>query len=253
MAWWHYDTTYRKEMGANHLNYGQINWDFRFRCLERASNKPGAYPFRGNQSRNTHVKSRSASSGLGKGFQKGQCYQFEQFASCAKPAGQFKQACAKCSGKHPTSRCTARPHGAGTGHRVEASFLVQGFACGFSLHYDGPQHVRFSGNHQSALQATTVVDEKIRHEVDLGRVAGPFRDITFVKFQSSPLGLVPKHDPGKYRLIHDLSFPKGDSINAYTAREYSTIQYESLDRVVELVRSCGLNSLIATADIRDAF
>ena len=130
---------------------------------------------------------------------------------------------------------------------------MQGFASGFSLHYDGPQHVRFSGNHQSALQATTVVDEKIRHEVDLGRVAGPFRDIPFVNFQSSPLGLVPKHDPGKYRLIHDLSFPKGDSINAYTAREYSTVQYESLDRVVELVRSCGLNSLIAKADIRDAF
>ena len=116
MAWWHYDKTYRKEMGANHLNYGQINWDLRFRCLERASNKPGVYPFRGNQSRNTHVKSRGgASSALGKGFQKGQCYQFEQFASCAKPACQFKHACAKCSGKHPTSRCTARPQGAGAG------------------------------------------------------------------------------------------------------------------------------------------
>ena len=116
MAWWHYDKTYRKEMGANHLNYGQINWDLRFRCLERASNKPGVYPFRGNQSRNTHVKSRGgASSALGKGFQKGQCYQFEQFASCAKPACQFKHAWAKCSGKHPTSRCTARPQGAGAG------------------------------------------------------------------------------------------------------------------------------------------
>ena len=65
--------------------------------------------------------------------------------------------------------------------------------------------------------------------------------------------MVPKHDPGKYRLIHDLSYPKGDCINAYTAREYSTVQYESLDRVVESVRSRGLNSLIAKADIRDAF
>ena len=91
--------------------------------------------------------------------------------------------------------------------QVEASFLVQGFSSGFSLHYDGPQGVRFSGNHQSALQAITVVDEKIRHEIDLGLVAGPFHDIPFVNFQSSPLGLVPKHDPGKYRLIHDLSFP----------------------------------------------
>ena len=39
LAWWHYYKTYRKKMGANHLNYGQINWDLWFRCLERASNK----------------------------------------------------------------------------------------------------------------------------------------------------------------------------------------------------------------------
>ncbi len=43
---------------------------------------------------------------------------------------------------------------------------------------------------QHCLQATTVVDEKIRHEIDLGRVAGPFRDIPFVNVQSSPLGLI---------------------------------------------------------------
>ena len=54
--------------------------------------------------------------------------------------------------------------------------------------------------------------------LSFGRIAGPFRDIPFVNFQSSPLVLVPKHDPGKYRLIHDLSYPKSDSINAYTAR-----------------------------------
>ena len=109
LAWCHYDKSYRKEMGANHLNYGQVNWDLRFRCLERASNKSGAYSFRGTQSRNPLVKGRGASSGLSKGFQKGQCYQFEQFALCTKPACQFKHACAKCSGKHPTGRCSARP------------------------------------------------------------------------------------------------------------------------------------------------
>ena len=70
LAWCHYDKPYRKEMGANHLNYGQVNWDLRFRCLERASNKS---------------------------------------ALCTKPACQFRHACAKCSGKRPTGRCTARP------------------------------------------------------------------------------------------------------------------------------------------------
>ena len=82
LAWCHYDKSYRKEMGANHLNYGQVNWDLLFRCLERASNSQEPTPFSYTQSRNPLVKGRGASSGLSKGFQKGQCYQFEQFALC---------------------------------------------------------------------------------------------------------------------------------------------------------------------------
>lgn len=102
LAWYRYDKAYRREMGANRLSYGQVNWDLRFRCLEQTSNKSGGYAFRGNTSRSPYVRS-------SKGFQKGQCFQFEQFGSCLRPACQFKHACAKCSGKHPTSRCTVRP------------------------------------------------------------------------------------------------------------------------------------------------
>ena len=131
--------------------------------------------------------------------------------------------------------------------------LLDGFSLGFSLYYDGPHCIRFSGNHQSALQAPSLVDDKLRHEMHLGRIAGPFQQVPFPNFQASPLGLVPKHEIGKFRLIHDLSFPKGDSINLYTSKEYTTVQYESLDIVIDLVRSCGHNSLIAKADIQDAF
>ena len=131
--------------------------------------------------------------------------------------------------------------------------LLDGFSLGFSLHYDGPHCIRFSGNHQSALQAPSLVDDKLGHEMHLGRIAGPFQQVPFPNFQASPLGLVPKHEIGKFRLIHDLSFPKGDSINCYTSKEYTTVQYESLDIVIDLVRSYGLNSLIAKADIQDAF
>ena len=53
-------------MGANHINYGQINWDLRFRCLERALNKSGAYTFRSTQSGNTLVKGRASSGYTGR-------------------------------------------------------------------------------------------------------------------------------------------------------------------------------------------
>ena len=103
------------------------------------------------------------------------------------------------------------------------------------------------------MQAPEIVDSTILHELELGLVAGPFENVPFPTFQVSPLGLVPKHETGKFRLIHDLSFPKGDSINSYTSKQCTTVQYELLDRVIELVRNSGSHSLIAKADIRDAF
>ena len=53
MAWCRYNQAFRREMGANHLMFGQVNWDLRFRCLEQASHKPGNYSFRGNATRTT--------------------------------------------------------------------------------------------------------------------------------------------------------------------------------------------------------
>ena len=145
---------------------------------------------------------------------------------------QFKLR-AKCSSKHVTNRCTMRsahPQPVGRADAVrpantnrqegclqyltaETAILLEGFSTGFPIHYGGPQGMRLSSNHQSALQAATIVEQKLCHEISLGRVAGPFQEIPFPNFQSSPLGLFPKHDLGKFLLIHDLSFPKGDSSN----------------------------------------
>ena len=108
MAWCRYDQAFRREMGANHLMFGQVNWDLRFRCLEQASHKPGNYSFRGNTTRTPYMRHRSSFPSVNRAFQKGQCYQFEQFGTCPRPTCQFKHTCAKCSGKHVTNRCTMR-------------------------------------------------------------------------------------------------------------------------------------------------
>ena len=131
--------------------------------------------------------------------------------------------------------------------------LLSGLNHGFSLHYDGPDRTRISRNHQSALQLPQIVEAKLAHEIALGRMAGPFNQPPFPNYQAHPLGLVPKAQPNKYRLIHDLSFPHGDSINSHVSREFTSVTYETLDRVIELARSIGPGCLIAKADIRDAF
>ena len=38
---------------------------------------------------------------------------------------------------------------------------------------------------------------------------------------------VPKKTPGEFKIIHDLSFPVGSSVNEHIPRENTTVQYES--------------------------
>lgn len=67
-----------------------------------------------------------------------------------------------------------------------------------------------TGSTQFAVSNATsgCVLEKLRKEVALGRMGGPFPAAPFDDLVVSPLGVVPKKEPGKFRLIHHLSFPK---------------------------------------------
>ena len=69
----------------------------------------------------------------------------------------------------------------------------------------------------------------------------------------SPLCLVPKKTPGEFRVIHDLSFPKGNSVNSHIAREECAVQYETLDVCIEIIQRIGRGCLISKADLQDAF
>ncbi|XP_066446924.1 uncharacterized protein [Eleutherodactylus coqui] len=95
--------------------------------------------------------------------------------------------------------------------------------------------------------------EKLLKEVEFGRMAGPFREPPFGNLLVSPLGLVPKKEPGKFRLIHHLSFPAGDSVNDGITKEQAAVSYASFDRAVYLVRRAGAGAMLAKADIESAF
>ena len=59
----------------------------------------------------------------------------------------------------------------------------------------------------------TSVNDKLSKELAAGRIVGPFDSPPFETFRVSPLGIVPKKLPGKFRLIHHLSYPEGLSVN----------------------------------------
>lgn len=95
----------------------------------------------------------------------------------------------------------------------------------------------------------------IMEEVRAGRVAGPFSNPPLPHFVVSPLGIRKKKDPGKFRLIHDLSYPKlsNDSVNANIPTEYSKVKYQLLDHVVSLVQKQKGVCYMSKTDVASAF
>lgn len=97
------------------------------------------------------------------------------------------------------------------------------------------------------------INEYILKGIQAQRIAGPFDDPPLTNFVTSPLGIVPKSEVGKYRVIHDLSFPEGQSVNTYIPRENSEVQYDTIDKVISLVQYFGRGAFMAKSDIKDAF
>ena len=83
-------------------------------------------------------------------------------------------------------------------------------------------------------------------------MAGPFKTKP-PGLITSPLAVVPKKQPNTWRLIHDLSFPRSNSINSNIPREFCQVKYETLDDIVCMIAKLGRYTQVAKADLRDAF
>lgn len=137
--------------------------------------------------------------------------------------------------------------------REAAGVLRSGFGQGFFIPFHLSWAPSFADNLRSAKELPWVLRDKIAKEVELGRIAGPYASPPFSNLRVSPLGVVPKKELGKYRLIHHLSYPKGESVNDGISKEEASVSYVSFDRAVCLVRRAGRGALLAKSDIESAF
>ena len=108
-------------------------------------------------------------------------------------------------------------------NKTDARRLINGFTNGFSLGYEGERVPMSARNLKSAFDHPQVVESKIGKEVELGRIVGPFSSPPFQNFRCSPIGVVPKHTPGEFRLIHHLSSPRGSSVNDQIDRDRNVL------------------------------
>ena len=135
-------------------------------------------------------------------------------------------------------------------------FFIKGISEGFRIGYIGHEINCQSArtNLQSAYEHPDVVREYLKKEVREGRVAGPFDRSLAPSVHINRFGVIPKsHQPNKWRLIVDLSFPVHRSVNDGIPKELCSMSYVTIDDAIRRIISVGPGAKLAKIDIKHAF
>jgi hypothetical protein len=146
----------------------------------------------------------------------------------------------------------------------KANYLYQGFTNGFRLGLHQPldqlcQDIkknkrRKTSNHKSALQNPRALEIKLVKELKADRMLGPFDNPVLQNTITSPVGLVPKKTAGKFRVIHDLSYPKkAASVNTAIPQFERSVSYDSVDTAIALILQVGRGAVLCKTDVEHAY
>ena len=113
------------------------------------------------------------------------------------------------------------------------------------------------GNHPSAEKFPDHVDHYLKQELQHNAILGPFKHPPF-KLHTSPFLTREKSDSDNRRVIVDLSWPHGCSVNdAVQSDTYVGVDFlltlPTIDHITNSVKKFGKNSFIAKIDVSRAF
>lgn len=138
--------------------------------------------------------------------------------------------------------------------------MVDFLTYGWPINYTASTRpVSSSHNHPSALNFDSHVQAYIDTELSYNAIAGPFQYPPFADdFVCSPLQTVPKRGSSTRRVVMDLSFPQGSSVNhgippdTYLGDQFK-LRLPGIDRLVEFILAKGRNCLVFKKDLRRAY
>ena len=179
------------------------------------------------------------------------------------------------SGKFNYQGCKIRVN-----HRVNFEFLREALKdykdndlCdllefGFPIGYVGNDAILEQGdkkklwkhkNHTGATEYPESMLEYLEKEAENKSILGPFKSNPFkTKIKISPVNSVPKKDTEERRVILDLSFPRGFSINDFISKheyldEKIKVVYPKVDDFVQLIKVKGQGCLLFKTDLRSFY
>ena len=140
--------------------------------------------------------------------------------------------------------------------QAAAAYVLDGLREGFHIGFEAVSVSlqSASSNMRSALDHPSIIDDYLETEVSRGRVAGPFTNSPFPDLHISRFGVIPKsNQPGKWRLILDLSSPEGHSVNDGIPKPPFSVQYVTVDSFIEGIMARGRGTLMAKFDVASGY
>ena len=136
-----------------------------------------------------------------------------------------------------------------------AAYVLSGIENSFRIGFRrGQCLVSAKKNMPSATDHLEVVEQYIHKEQAAGRFLGPFPPSAFPHIHVSHFGIIPKgRAPRSWRLITDLSFPTGASVNDGISPPLCSLQYTSVDKMARAAQVHGRRALLAKVDVKSAY
>ena len=138
--------------------------------------------------------------------------------------------------------------------RQKVDYVLNGIRSGFHLgfHPDSCKLTSATTNCPSAQQHPSVIDDYLKKEVTLGRVFGPTNSPPIFNLHISRFGVIPKKGSG-WRLILDLSYPFGHSVNDGINKDEFALTYSKVKDAIDLIVKTGRGALMGKVDIKSAY
>ena len=137
--------------------------------------------------------------------------------------------------------------------RQFVQYICSGLSQGFRIGFQRGRPLRSARRNMGSANANSgVVDAYLDGEVRARRLVGPPPEDLVCHV--SPFGVIPKpHQPGKWRLIVNLSAPEGASVNDGVSSALAGLQYARLEDAARLALQLEDGAVLAKLDLKAAY